>query len=42
MMATENIMLKTFDNSTVTPQNDAILYDTAVATLGLYKGGEVT
>ena len=42
MMATENIMLKTFDNSTVTPQNDAILYDTAVATMGLYKGGEVT
>lgn len=38
----DNIMLKTFDNSTVTPQNDAILYDTAVATMGIYRGGEVT
>lgn len=37
-----NIVLKTFKGGNVTPQDDAIIYQTAVPGAGIFKGCEVT
>ncbi len=38
----ENIVLKTFKGGNVTPQDDAIIYQTAIPGAGIFKGCEVT
>lgn len=37
-----NIVLKTFKGGNVTPQDDAIIHDVAIATNGIFKGCEVS
>lgn len=37
-----NIVLKTFKGGNVTPQNDAIIYQTVIPGAGIFKGCEVT
>lgn len=37
-----NIVLKTFKGGSVTPQDDAIIYQTVLATNGIFKGCEVS
>ena len=38
----DNIVLKTYKGGNVTPQDDAIIYETAVPGSGIFKGCEVT
>ena len=38
----DNIILKTYKGGNVTPQDDAIIYETAVPGSGIFKGCEVT
>ena len=37
-----NIVLKTYKGGNVTPQNDAIIYETAIPGSGIFRGCEVT
>lgn len=37
-----NIVLKTYKGGNVTPQNDAIIYETAIPGCGIFRGCEVT
>ena len=37
-----NIVLKTYKGGNVTPQDDAIIHDVAIATNGVFKGCEVS
>ena len=37
-----NIVLKTYKGGNVTPQDDAIIHDVAIATNGIFKGCEVS
>ena len=38
----DNITLKTYKGGNVTPQDDAIIYETAIPGSGIFKGCEVT
>lgn len=38
----DNIVLKTYKGGNVTPQNDAIIYETAIPGSGIFRGCEVT
>ena len=38
----DNIVLKTYKGGNVTPQDDAIIYETAIPGSGIFKGCEVT
>lgn len=38
----DNIVLKTYKGGNVTPQDDAIIYQTVISTNGIFKGCEIT
>ena len=38
----DNIILKTYKGGNVTPQDDAIIYETAIPGSGIFKGCEVS
>lgn len=42
MEMANNIVLKTYKGGNVTPQDDAIIYQTVISTNGIFKGCEVT